>query len=222
MKKMRFLMMAAVASMLVFSACDLEDLDNPVITLTGGDMEVVLNDPAGYVEPGFVANDDKDGDLTANVIVTGTVDATKIGSYEITYSVSDKAGNKASVKRKVDVIVKQANYTGSWAVNEVITGDNPDPNWNYTATIAPSGADLMKLLVTNFGGFAATFVPSVTFDKFGNFVIPNQPMTGSGFTGTIQGTGTTSQNGNTLNITYTVNYSDGDVDNCVGTWTRSK
>lgn len=222
MKKMRFFLMAAVATMLVFSACELEDLDNPEIALTGGDMEIVLNTAGGYVEPGFTATDAKDGDLTNNVIVTGTVDVTKIGSYEITYSVSDKAGNKATAKRKVDVIVNQATYTGSWAVNEVITGDNPDPNWNYTATIAPSGADITKILVTNFGGFAATFVPSVTFDKFGNFTIPNQPMTGSGFTGTIEGTGTTAENGNTLNITYEVNYSDGDKDTCVGTWTRNK
>lgn len=221
MKKMKFVLMAAFAAMMFFTACEIEDLDSPTITLVGGDMEVVLNAAGGFVEPGFEANDEQDGDLTANVIVTGTVDATKIGSYEIMYSVSDKAGNKATVKRIVDVVVNQATFTGSWAVVDVVTGDNPG-TYNYTATITPSGVNTARLLVSNFGGFDVAFVANVDFDKFGNFTVPSQPMTGSGYNGTISGTGTTGVNGLTLAINYTVNYQDGDLDNSVSTWTKSK
>jgi len=222
MKKMKFFLMAVVATMLVFSACETDDLDAPVILLLGdAEMNIVLNGPA-FTDPGFTATDEQDGDLTNNVIVTGTVDEKKIGTYEIMYSVSDKAGNKTSVKRTVNVIVEQATYVGTWAVNEVITGDNPDPNWNYTATVSASGVDNMKILIANFGGFTTNFVANVTFDKFGNFTIPTQPLTGSGFNGTMVGSGTTAANGATLTIEYDVTYSDGDKDKGVGTWTKSK
>ena len=221
MKKLTFVLSAVIAMMVVFSACETEDLDAPVIDLVDGDMEIVLNDPTGFVEPGYTATDEQDGDLTNNVIVTGTVDVTKIGTYELVYSVSDKAGNKTSVKRKVDVIVNQATYTGTWAVVDVVTGDNPG-TWNYNATVTASSANTMRLLVANFGGWATAFVANVDFDKFGNFTVPNQPMTGSGFTGTIEGTGTTSADGLTLTIEYDVSYSDGDFDQSVSTWTKSK
>jgi hypothetical protein len=222
MKRMKFLLMAVVATMLVFSACETDDLDAPTILLLGDlEMDIVLKGPA-FTDPGYTATDEQDGDLTNNVIVTGTVDVNKIGSYEIIYSVSDKAGNKTSVKRTVNVIVEQATYVGAWSVNEVITGDNPDPNWNYSAAITASGVNNMRILIANFGGYTTNFIANVDFDKFGNFTIPNQPLTGSGFNGNITGTGSTSDNGNQLIITYDVEYSDGDKDKGVGTWTKSK
>jgi hypothetical protein len=223
MKKVTFFFSTLMAALMIFSACEVEDLDNPTITLVGGDMEIVLNDPAGFTEPGFAATDEQDGDLTAQVIVTGTVDVTKIGSYEITYSVSDKAGNKTTAKRIVDVIVKQSTYLGVWSVSEVITGSNPDPNWMYSATIAAS-SNQTTLLITNFGGMTSNFIANVTFDKFGKFTIPNQQLIGAGEDGTIEGEGIseTSPNGNTLTIKYKVNWVSSGTDHSVGTWTRSK
>ncbi len=221
MKKTTLFLSIIAAFMLVFSACEIEDLMNPEITLTGGDMEIVLNDPNGFVEPGFMATDDKDGDITNLVIVSGDVDENKIGSYEITYSVSDKSGNKTTVKRTVDVIVDQDTYAGTWAVVEVITGDNPDPNWQYNATVAKSSTDPLKLLVTNFGGFS-NFIANLNFDKFGDFTLPSQQTIGSPDEATIVGTGTTSDNGLTLTITYNVAWLNGTNDVSTGTWTKSK
>ena len=221
MKKVTILMSMVSAIILVFSACEIDDLSNQVITLIDEEMEIVLNDPDGFIEPGFIAEDDKDGDITDLVIVTGDVDVTKIGSYELTYSVSDKSGNKNSVKRIVDVIVDQDTYVGTWAVVEVITGDNPDPNWQYNATVAKSSTDPMKLLITNFGGFA-NFIANVTFDKFGNFTVPSQLTVGSPDEATIVGTGTTSEDGLTLSIDYDVAWTGGGNDQSSGTWTKSK
>jgi hypothetical protein len=222
MKKMRFFLVAAIATMLVFSACETEDLSAPMITLEGeAEIDIILGGDA-FLDPGATAFDEEDGDLTNNIIVTGEVDETMIGTYELVYNVSDQAGNKAvPVKRIVNVIVEQDTYLGTWSVNEVITGDNPDPNWNYTATITAS-ANETRLLIANFGGFTTNFVANVDFDKFGNFTIPNQPLTGSGFTGTMEGMGTTSDDGMTLTIEYDVDYADGDKDKGVGTWTKSK
>lgn len=221
---MRFILMAIVASMLAFTACETEDFDDPVITLTGdAEMDIVLNVAGGFVEPGFAAEDNKDGDLTANVIVTGVVDPAKIGTYTLTYSVSDKAGNKGTVTRKVNVIVNQASYTGTWNVKEVITGDNPDPNWMYTATVTASATNQMRILIANFGGGTGT-TANVDFDKFGKFTIANQPFIGTTENGTIEGDGisSTSPGGDTLTIKYKLVWATSGTDYSTGTWVKAK
>ena len=51
-----------------------------------------------FNEPGYNATDNKDGNISSRVIVTGTVDSMEVGTYEIIYSVADKAGNKSDSK----------------------------------------------------------------------------------------------------------------------------
>ena len=82
---------------------DAPDTTLPVITLAGG---VEISHEAGtvFVDPGFSAADDRDGDLTVKVVVTGTVDTANLGTYTLSYNVSDAAGNAAvAVTRKVTV-----------------------------------------------------------------------------------------------------------------------
>ncbi|HEY0187573.1 MAG TPA: immunoglobulin-like domain-containing protein [Cellulomonas sp.] len=53
---------------------------------------------------GVTATDAVDGDLTSAVQVTGAVDTATVGSYELTYSVTDAAGNVATATRTVTVV----------------------------------------------------------------------------------------------------------------------
>jgi formylglycine-generating enzyme required for sulfatase activity len=78
------------------------DTANPELTLAG---TTVLTHSAGlpFVDPGFEAHDARDGILTANVTTTGTVDVNSTGTYVLTYSVADAAGNQASATRTVTV-----------------------------------------------------------------------------------------------------------------------
>ncbi len=79
------------------------DTTPPVITLVG-DASVTISQGATYTDSGATASDDVDGDITTNIHLTGTVDTTTTGSYTLTYSVSDAAGNPAtSVTRTVTV-----------------------------------------------------------------------------------------------------------------------
>jgi|GEM_PF-2401158 len=75
----------------------------PVITLTGANP---LQHEVGtiYTDPGATAFDAGDGDVTGDIIVDGSVDSSKVGSYTLTYSVTDAAGNEATMTRNVDVI----------------------------------------------------------------------------------------------------------------------
>ncbi|MDP2648648.1 MAG: DUF5011 domain-containing protein [bacterium] len=71
------------------------DTTAPVITLVGDDP-VVLTVGDEYTDDGATASDDRDGDITADIVVGGdTVDTDTVGEYTITYKVSDAAGNAA-------------------------------------------------------------------------------------------------------------------------------
>ena len=52
---------------------------------------------------GVTAHDNEDGDLTGEIQITGEVDVTKPGVYELTYTVEDSDGNAVMVVRKVTV-----------------------------------------------------------------------------------------------------------------------
>lgn len=62
-----------------------------------------------YNEPGFIATDNYDGDITKNVEVKNNINTKKSGTYEITYSVIDSSNNKFEVKRKI--IIKEKPIT---------------------------------------------------------------------------------------------------------------
>ncbi len=78
------------------------DLTAPVLTLLG-DPEMTLSAGTAFIEPGFTAADDVDGDVTAHVIVTGSVNSFATGTYSIAYTVTDACGNTATVTRTVTV-----------------------------------------------------------------------------------------------------------------------
>lgn len=80
------------------------DHTGPVIKLNGDDSMII--DLGGtYEEPGVKSvDDDVDGKIDIkNVVIKGNVDTSKIGTYRITYTVSDRLLNYTSVTRKVIV-----------------------------------------------------------------------------------------------------------------------
>ena len=81
------------------------DVVAPTITLNGDAMMTVIQGST-FTDPGATATDDLDGDITANIVVGGdTVDVNTVGTYTITYNISDAAGNSATeVTRTVEVI----------------------------------------------------------------------------------------------------------------------
>ncbi len=75
----------------------------PVVTLAGvATLEIAHG--LAFTDPGATATDDVDGDLTANIVVTGAVDTATAGLYMLIYSATDVAGNTGSVSRAVAVV----------------------------------------------------------------------------------------------------------------------
>jgi uncharacterized protein YjdB len=86
------------------------DLTPPVITLKGS-ASITVNLGNAFVEPGYTAIDDVDGDITDRVVISGSINTGVAGVYILTYTVYDDAGNVARATRTVNVVVPSANFS---------------------------------------------------------------------------------------------------------------
>ncbi|MFA8437560.1 immunoglobulin-like domain-containing protein [Pueribacillus sp. YX66] len=99
------------------------DGEAPVITLNGDNpMIVKQGDP--YKELGATAQDNFDGDVSDDIEISGDVDTDTIGTYTVTYTVSDSVGNEATVERTVNVVEP----FGSWYTGEGPPSDSLGTN----------------------------------------------------------------------------------------------
>ena len=79
------------------------DTANPELELFGG-AGITREAGQAWAEPGAAGHDARDGNLTASITVSGTVDMNTTGTYILTYSVADAAGNEANASRTVTVV----------------------------------------------------------------------------------------------------------------------
>lgn len=80
----------------------IEDTISPVITLNG-QSSISLIEGINYIDEGATATDDVDGDVV--VTTTGTVDTDTVGSYVLSYTATDAAGNSSSIARTINVVL---------------------------------------------------------------------------------------------------------------------
>lgn len=99
-----------------------DDKTPPVLTLLGP-SPFLLNIGDTFKDPGAIAIDNVDGDISGDISKNGNVDVNSEGDYTLTYTVSDNAGNEAVIER----IVKIKKVTGSDTEKPIITlvGSNP-------------------------------------------------------------------------------------------------
>lgn len=88
------------------------DTTPPSLIIEGDEIYTIyVND--NYIDPGYKAMDDIDGDITSKVIINSNVDTSKRGKYEIEYKAIDSTGNETIKNRKVLVREKQHNANSS-------------------------------------------------------------------------------------------------------------
>lgn len=91
-----------------------EDKINPSIELKGK-RTIYIYEGNSYIEEGYTAFDNCDGDITDKVVSTGNVDTNTIGTYNITYEVKDSSGNSFNTDREV-IVIKKPNYYGNGVI----------------------------------------------------------------------------------------------------------
>lgn len=111
----------------------------PTIDLIG-DGTVILNIGEEYKEQGAKAQDEKDGDLTDRIEITGDVNTNQEGTYSVKYSVKDNNGNVTIATREVMVgnIGKANMNVGTPGVVYLTFDDGPSSN------ITPQILDILK------------------------------------------------------------------------------
>ena len=76
----------------------------PTITLVGSSI-INIEEGDSFTDAGASASDDVDGDISSSITTSGSVDASTPGTYILTYSVSDAAGNSIWLSRTIIVAV---------------------------------------------------------------------------------------------------------------------
>lgn len=133
-----------------------EDNVPPELMLNGLET-VTLYRGDHYMEPGYFAWDDCDGELTDKVEITGKVEKYFAGEYTLTYTVTDTGGNVASASRTVKVL--PCDYSGA-PPEEVIPGekviyltfdDGPDSRTEYLLDVLDRYGVKATFFVVNTG-----------------------------------------------------------------------
>ncbi len=184
-----------VVSLLGIFSCA-KDETAPTVMLKGeSTMDHVLN--SEFIEPGFAAFDDKDGDITANVSVS-SLDVDNTGEKIITYSVTDTEGNEGSDSRKI-IVFNQANILDGFWSGEYIFPYPSGTKVEYYEEIVSSETVNMELSFNNMGGNSDSHIIGKL--KSNNLTFADQTINGKSFSVTS----TSLKNNNTLiTIEYTI------------------
>ena len=162
------------------------DTTAPVITISGANpVDVDLG--TTYNDAGASATDANDGDLTSSITVSSNVDTSTVGTYTVTYTVSDAAGNQATETRTVNVVdnnnptthyINIQGYAFSPSSITINVGDTIV--WtNYDSashTVTSNDGTFDSGSITNGNTFSFTFTSAGTFDYY---CAPHPGMTGS-------------------------------------------
>ena len=77
------------------------DTVGPVLTIDDGLLEVSVKDPEEVLLAGIHAMDDRDGDVTASILVESVYGINDENMTTVTYAAFDRAGNVSKIQRQV-------------------------------------------------------------------------------------------------------------------------
>jgi surface protein len=109
----------------VIRTVNVVDTTLPVITITG-DATVTIEVGSTYTDVGATALDNYDGDITSSIVTVNNVDTSVVGTYTITYNVSDANDNTAAE------VIRTVNVESSLSIEE---------NTNYKLKVYPNPVD---------------------------------------------------------------------------------
>lgn len=90
-----------------------EDRIAPSLVLNGSShIEITKGDV--YKEMGVTAIDNVDGNISDKVKISGEVDTTKVGEYQLVYEIEDSSNNKSEITRTIEVKEKEITYLSSY------------------------------------------------------------------------------------------------------------
>jgi hypothetical protein len=177
----------------------------PTFTLNGSQYQSIVVGST-YTDPGATA---KEGETPLTVTTSGTVDATAVGVYNVTYSAINKDGFPGTITRTVAVL-PEAETAGV-----DISGRYQNVgSFSYTATLVKLAPGFYSS-DNVWGGTSAAIIPAYIFSTDGSTILlPLSELSGYG---RVEGTGTLDAAGN-LNLR--VSLLDQGVSNSLRKWKK--
>ncbi|ETR73897.1 MAG: hypothetical protein OMM_00614 [Candidatus Magnetoglobus multicellularis str. Araruama] len=128
---------------------------------------IILNDPQimqmdqndEFIEPGYVAIDDIDGNVNESVIIDSTLDTQTPGIYNITYLAEDSKGNVSELAERMVIVNKQSFQTSKISGN--IVDEMGDAIGFVNVVVSGQGQTYSEKGIWN--GFFEIDIP-ITFD----------------------------------------------------------
>ncbi len=158
-------------STVFLTSCSKDDTTPPIITLLGAEsLELSLN-TASWADPGATATDDEDGTVTVTSDYSSTnPNLNQTGTYIITYSATDEAGNTGTATRTVRVKNDAEAFAGSYSVRDTCPGFV----FNYSQTITVSQTINNRVHFNKFADYANNTGIYATRLANGSLEIPAQ------------------------------------------------
>jgi Domain of unknown function (DUF5011) len=159
------LSLTLVAGALVFTSCKKsDDTSAPIVTVTGStDVLSILN--VDYTDPGATAKDDKDATVSVTSDFSTVFNKNLAGTYKITYTATDAAGNAGTGVRFIEVYNEAKAFSGTYRGTEVATDSSygtitPSTTVNGRFTIAKFGTYKSAIVTMKFSGGVITMDPT--------------------------------------------------------------
>ena len=136
---------------ILLTGCSKDDTTAPVITITGSSsLELSLNSGA-WTDLGATAEDDEDGAVNVTSDASSTNPNTNlVGTYTITYTAQDAAGNVEFSTRTIRVKNDAEDFAGDYLVRDTVPGFV----FNYNQKISVDSTVNNRVRFTHSDGFA--------------------------------------------------------------------
>ncbi len=207
----------------IYSCKDDSDTTAPSLVLAGDNPYILENIGDDYVEPGFTATDDEDGNVAGRVTTTDNINEDSAGTYHVDYSVTDNAGNTSTAERSVIVQnslqTDHPEYKGVFAANYACTSG---PG-TYNDTLTFSSTINNRLWFTRFDNYINGKVYATILSNGTSVQIPAQTVVCGNPSASrlFSGTGTISTSAGVTTMTLTISETtNGTTDNCTLTYTK--
>ncbi|MEG0771204.1 MAG: polysaccharide deacetylase family protein [Clostridia bacterium] len=144
----------------VVRTIDVVDKTAPKLSLKGGTI-VTIKIGTAFKDAGATAIDNVDGDISANVVVSGEVKDKTIGEYKLTYASTDTSGNVSNIIRTVKVTQNESStkYAPQDQTIHLTFDDGP-------SKITPQVLDVLK----KYNVKATFFVVGKQLDDYPEYV----------------------------------------------------
>lgn len=188
------------------------DTTAPVLTLNGSDP-MTIEGGSLFTDPGARATDTCDGEVS--VSVSGSVNTAVVGTYTLTYTATDRAGNTARTTRTVNVVDTKAPDITLNGANPLTVSQGSaftDPGARATDTVDGPVAVSVRGTVNTavLGTYTLTYTAT---DRAGNTATATRTVrvvdtTAPTVTATANKTTLTPTNGKYVPVTVTGNVTD--------------